>query len=84
MAITVSTTNPPRRGEPNGQHFTDYFPQVVAGASGNTLTLGASRVLGVRVSGVGATEITWSFSKPTLTINGLVDTKHYDIEVDYI
>jgi len=83
MAFTDTTGYPNRKFIPNGQAFTNHYPKKIAGASGNVITMGASRVLSVRVSGQQSADVTWSYSKPTLTISGLVSTKSYDIEVDW-
>lgn len=81
MAFTLSTTNPPEKGQQLGQFFWDIYPQVTAGASGNTLTLSASTVKSVIVSGISTGDVTWSYSRPTLTVANLVNTKVYDIWV---
>ncbi|HQR40246.1 MAG TPA: hypothetical protein PLF26_17820 [Blastocatellia bacterium] len=81
MALTFSTTNPPQRGQNFGQFFIDLYPQTTAGASGNTITLSASRVISVMISGIATGDIIWAYSRPTLTLSNLVDTKVYDIWV---
>lgn len=83
MALTATAGYPAKKFIPKGQAFTNTYPKMVAGASGNVITMGASKVLSVRVSGQQSADVTWSYSKPTLTISGLVDTKSYDIEVDW-
>lgn len=84
MAFTPTAGSPARKFIPKGQMFTNVYPKMVAGASGNVITMGASRVVSVRVSGMQDADVTFSYSKPTLTISGLVSTKSYDIEVDWL
>lgn len=84
MSITVSTTNPPVLGQSLGLNFLNIYPQVTATGTGDTLTLGASRVISVICSGkVVAGALTWSYTAPTLTITGLA-ADVYDIWVTYI